>query len=118
MEAPVTCEVVMPLGEIVPGWGIVSEAGFGWTQRTVEWIAWAVGFKARDDAAVAYTACCGVCMDAGLSFHRFVRPRPPRAEAWPPRSDRHVSSVVQVLKVVVQEEVICGNRRIAALRSQ
>lgn len=76
-EAPVTCEVAMPLGETVPGWGTVSEAGFGWTQRTVEWIPWAVGFKARDDAAVAYTARLGVCMDAGLSSHRLVRPRPP-----------------------------------------
>ena len=45
-EAPVTCEIVVPLGETISGWEIVSEVGFGWTQRTVEWIPWAVGFKA------------------------------------------------------------------------
>jgi hypothetical protein len=77
-EAPVTCEVIMPLGETVSGWGIVSEAGFGWAQRTVEWIPWAVGFKgARDNAAVADAAHLGLCMDAGLSFYRLARPRAP-----------------------------------------
>jgi hypothetical protein len=64
-------------GTVSPGW-----VEFAWTQRTVEWISWAVGFKARDNAVVANTTHPGVCMDAGLSLHRFVRPCPPLAAAW------------------------------------
>ena len=47
-EAPVTCEMVMRLGETVSGGEIVSETEFRFagTQRTGEWICRAEGFKA------------------------------------------------------------------------
>lgn len=68
--------------------GLSPVVGFGLLDTKdcrVEWISWAAGFKVAGGKMVADTAHLGVCVDADLSFHRLVRPRPPHAGAWPSR---------------------------------